>query len=227
MQRLRLPVSLPQGTRCVSQPSLDMTTHHLSALPLILASASPRRRDLMTEAGYAFEVIAANVDELHDERVSLQDLTMANAAAKAGLIADQFPERLVIGADTLVAIDGCALTKPVDMDEARAMLNRLGGRTHEVCTSVAMICRAAGVERKFEVVTRVTFLPLTELQRDEYLTLINPLDKAGGYAAQEHGDRIIAGVEGSWTNVVGLPMEALATELSALGVRPGQKKTGA
>ncbi len=204
-----------------------MTSPHLSALPLILASASPRRRDLLTEAGYAFEVIAANVDELHDERVSLSDLTMANAAAKARLIADQFPERLVIGADTLVAIDGCALTKPADMDEARAMLRRLAGRTHEVCTSVAMICRAAGVERKFEVVTRVTFLPLTELQRDEYLTLINPLDKAGGYAAQEHGDRIIAGVEGSWTNVVGLPMEALGTELSALGVQSVQKETGA
>ena len=204
-----------------------MTSPHFSAFPLILASASPRRRDLMTEAGYAFEVIAANVDELHDERVSLYDLTMANAAAKARLIADQFPERLVIGADTLVAIDGCALTKPADMDEARAMLRRLAGRTHEVCTSVAMICRAAGVERKFEVVTRVTFLLLTELQRDEYLTLINPLDKAGGYAAQEHGDRIIAGVEGSWTNVVGLPMEALGTELSALGVLSVQKETGA
>lgn len=181
----------------------------------------------MTEAGYVFEIIAANVDELHDECMSLHALTMANAAAKARLIAAQHPERLVIGGDTLVAVDECALTKPADMKEARTMLRRLAGRTHQVCTSVVLICVAAGVEKKFEVVTRVTFLPLTEAQVDEYLTLINPLDKAGGYAAQEHGDRIIARVEGSWTNVVGLPMEALAAELSALGVLPKQKETGA
>lgn len=198
-----------------------------SLSPLILASASPRRRDLLTEAGYDFEIIAANVEESHDERMPLHALTMENAAAKARHIARRYSDRLVIGADTLVAIDDCALTKPVDMNEARAMLRRLAGRTHEVCTSVAILCGAAAVERKFEVVTRVTFLPLTEAQRDKYLTLINPLDKAGGYAAQEHGDRIIANVEGSWTNVVGLPMEALAAELAALGVIPKQKETGA
>ncbi len=174
----------------------------------------------MTEAGYAFEIIASNVDEVHHETTSLHELTMENAVAKASHIARQHPGRLVIGADTLVAIDGCALTKPADMEEARAMLRRLAGRTHEVCTSVALICEAAAVERKFEVVTRVTFLPLHDAERDEYLTLINPLDKAGGYAAQEHGDRIISRVEGSWTNVVGLPMEALAQELGALGVGP-------
>ena len=188
--------------------------------PLILASASPRRRDLMTEAGYDFEIIAANVDEVHEETATLHELTMANAVAKARHIARLHPDRLVIGADTLVAIDGCALTKPVDMAEARRMIDRLAGRTHEVCTSVALIAEAHAVQRCFEVVTRVTFLPLTEPERDEYLTLINPLDKAGGYAAQEHGDRIISGVDGSWTNVVGLPMEALARELAALGIHP-------
>lgn len=179
----------------------------------------------MAEAGYDFEIIASNVDEVHDERASLHELTTENAAAKARLIARQHPDRLVIGADTLVAIDDCALTKPADMNEARAMLRRLAGRTHEVCTSVALICEAAALESKFEVVTRVTFLPLNEAEREEYLALINPLDKAGGYAAQEHGDRIISGVEGSWTNVVGLPMEALAQALAALGIK--RKETGA
>ena len=191
--------------------------------PMILASASPRRRDLMEEAGYEFEIIASNVDEVHDEKASLHELTMENAAAKARHVAQQHRERLVIGADTLVAIDDCALTKPADMNEARDMLRRLAGRTHEVCTSVALICEAAAVDRRFEIVTRVTFLPLQEVERDEYLTLINPLDKAGGYAAQEHGDRIISAVEGSWTNVVGLPMEALAAELSALGICPPRR----
>ena len=115
----------------------------------------------MTEAGYEFEILASHVDEVHDERASLHELTMENAAAKARHIARQHPHRLVIGADTLVAIDDCALTKPADMSEARAMLRRLAGRTHEVCTSVALICEDAAVERKFEVVTRVSFLPLT------------------------------------------------------------------
>ncbi len=194
-------------------------------LPFILASASPRRKDLLDEAGYVFEIHAPNVDEAHDESASLQDLTMENAAAKARFIAEQFPERLIIAADTLVCIGGRALTKPADMEEARDMIDSLAGRTHEVCTSVVLLCSAGEIERRFDAVTRVTFRPLTPAERDEYLTLINPLDKAGGYAAQEHGDRIIAAVDGSWTNVVGLPMEALATELGTLGVRPNHNKT--
>lgn len=221
----RFLVSLAPFGGCLA--SWDMTGAPFSSLPLILASASPRRRDLMTEAGYDFEIMASNVDEVHDEQASLHELTMENAAAKARHIARQHPDRLVIGADTLVAIDDCALTKPVDMNEARAMLRRLAGRTHEVCTSVALVCEAGAVQSEFEVVTRVTFLPLNEAEREEYLHLINPLDKAGGYAAQEHGDRIIAGVEGSWTNVVGLPMEALAAALAMLGISPQRKETGA
>ena len=96
------------------------------------------------------------------------------------------------------------------------MLARLTGRTHEVCTAVCLECRAAGLKREFLVITRVTFRPLDAAGIDHYLTLINPLDKAGSYAAQEHGDVIIERVEGSWTNVVGLPMEALAEELEKL-----------
>ncbi len=204
-----------------------MGSHSFNGQPVILASASPRRKDLLTEAGYRFEIDAANVEEVHEETASLHELTMENAAAKARHIAARHPGRLVIGADTLVAIDGSALTKPVDLDNARAMLRRLSGRTHEVCTAVALVCREAGLFRPFEVVTRVTFKPLTEPELEEYLTLINPLDKAGGYAAQEHGDRILAAVDGSWTNVVGLPMEALAAELDALGIHPEKKETGA
>jgi septum formation protein len=210
----------------MAQPRGDMSPSTFRDLPLILASASPRRRDLMEEAGFNFDVMPANVEEAHDERVSLHELTRANAKAKARHIAARRPEQMVIGADTLVAIDGCALTKPLDMEEAGQMLARLSGRTHEVCTSVALICDSARVERCFEAVTLVTFKSLKPAERAEYLTLINPLDKAGGYAAQEHGDRIIAAVQGSWTNVVGLPMEALAAELALLGVSP-KKEAGA
>lgn len=187
---------------------------------MILASASPRRRDLLQEAGYEFEIVPPNVDEVHEERGSLREMTMENAAAKARHIVRMHPGRLVVGADTLVAIDGCVLTKPVDMAEARDMLRRLAGRTHEVCTSVVILCERAEIDQRFEVTTRVTFKSLSDAECEEYLTLINPLDKAGGYAAQEHGDRVIAHVEGSWTNVVGLPMEALARELAALGIFP-------
>lgn len=194
--------------------------------PLVLASASPRRRDLMTEAGYDFRVEPSNVEEVHDERAGLNELTMENAAAKARHAAALFPDHLVIAADTLVAIDGCALTKPADMEEAERMIAKLAGRTHEVCTSVVLRCGASGLERRFEVVTAVTFKPLNPEERRAYLALINPLDKAGGYAAQEHGDKIIAAVAGSWTNVVGLPMERLAEELSLLGVK-AKKETGA
>ena len=98
--------------------------------PLVLASASPRRRDLLTEAGYDFVIQAANVDEVHDEAASLHALTMENAAAKARHIAHTAPDRLVVAADTLVCIAGRALTKPADMDEARAMIDSLAGRTH-------------------------------------------------------------------------------------------------
>lgn len=191
--------------------------------PVILALASPRRRELMKQAGYRFEVVLPRVEEVHEESQSPRFLTRCNALTKALEVAARHPSRLVIGADTLVAIDGCALGKPASHGEAQAMLTRLAGRTHEVCTSVVLARAKAGSEMMhtgFEEVTRVTFLPLTEAEVRTYLDLIDPFDKAGGYAAQDHGDRIICGVDGSWTNVVGLPMERLALELQALGIHP-------
>lgn len=187
-------------------------------LPLVLASSSPRRLDLMREAGLSFEVMAAQVEEAHDARAPLDILTRANAVLKASWVADRRPGQWVIGADTLVAIDGQALGKPADLDEARRTLALLSGRTHEVVTAVCLIHKDRGLRREFLETTHVTFLPLTAGEIDTYLQLINPLDKAGSYAAQEHGDKIIAKVEGSWTNVVGLPMERLLEELGELMV---------
>lgn len=188
--------------------------------PLVLASSSPRRLDLMREAGLEFEVMAAQVEEEHDDRAPLDILTRANAVLKASWVADHRPDQWVIGADTLVAIDGQALGKPADMEGARRMLAMLSGRTHEVVTAVCLIHKNLDRRHEFQEITRVTFLPLTGPRIDEYLTLINPLDKAGAYAAQEHGEKIIAGVEGSWSNVVGLPMERLMETLRNTGIAP-------
>ena len=172
------------------------------------------------EAGYDFDIIVPDVVEAHDEAASPLELTRGNALLKARAVAAEHPARMVIGADTLVAIDDTVLGKPADMEEAHAMLTRLAGRTHGVTTSVALLQR--GREKCLEITTRVTFLPLSAEGIRRYLTLIDPLDKAGAYAAQEHGSEIIAGVEGSWTNVVGLPMEAVTEALSAAGIRPAR-----
>lgn len=187
----------------------------------ILASQSPRRVDLLTEAGYAFDAIPANVDEAHDPTLTPPELTCANARLKALAISQNHPNAIVLGADTLVYVDGDPLGKPADMAEAVAMLQRLVGRTHQVCTGVVLCRQTPALETAFHVITDVTFHALATPQIEAYLAKINPLDKAGGYAAQDHGGDIIANTEGSWTNVVGLPMEALASELQPLGICAG------
>jgi len=181
---------------------------------LILASSSPRRRDLLEEAGYTFAVVPAEVEELADARLGAEELVRRNAVLKAQEVAVRHPETLVLGSDTLVALDGEPFGKPGDLEEAFAMLPRLVGRTHSVLTGVCLVHLAEGRELLFVEETRVTFRPLGPEQIRHYLGLINPLDKAGSYAAQEHGEFIIERTEGSWTNVVGLPMERLALALA-------------
>ena len=187
---------------------------------LILASRSPRRVDLLREAGYAFDAIAAEIEERMDPALAPPELTCANAALKAGRVAEQDRDAVVLGADTLVYLGQRPLGKPPDLEAAARMLTQLAGRTHQVCTGVALVCRQAAILERFHVITDVTFRLLTGDQIKEYLTKINPLDKAGGYAAQEHGSIIIDHVEGSWTNVVGLPMDEVAQRLAALQVSP-------
>lgn len=184
--------------------------------PLILASASPRRMQLLREAGFDFEVVVPSVDEAHDPSLSCQALTIANAELKARAVLEQRPEAVVLGADTLVYIDDHPLAKPEDMDDARAMLRRLSGRTHQVCTGVALM--SADEVKTFAVITNVTFKSLTEDVIVDYHTKVNVLDKAGGYAVQEHGDLIVERVEGSRTNVIGLPMDEVREALSGSSV---------
>lgn len=183
----------------------------MSRRPLILASASPRRVQLLREAGFEFEVVVPAVEEAHDPALSCQALTIANAELKARAVFMQRPEATVIGADTLVYIDDHPLAKPADIDDARAMLRRLSGHTHQVCTGVAVV--SADEVKTFAVITKVTFKTLTEAMITDYHAKVNVLDKAGGYAVQEHGDLIVERVVGSLTNVIGLPMDEVAAAL--------------
>jgi septum formation protein len=180
---------------------------------LILASASPRRAELLRELGVEFVVVRSDAPEVAPEHLSPAETAQINAYRKARLIAKKFPDRLVLGADTVVGLGTEQFAKPVDMAEAERMLARLQGRTHQVVTGVCLTHLRKHRQRLFAVSTAVTFRRLHLRQIRRYLALIHPLDKAGGYAIQEEGDLIVKGIAGSFTNVVGLPLERLREEL--------------
>lgn len=181
---------------------------------LILASGSPRRRELLAGAGYEFEVIPAEVEELGPGEYPFRRLCLANAILKARAVHERHREAVVLGADTLVALDGEVLGKPRDIVEAVCMLERLSGRVHEVCTGV---CLCAGdEERAFFEVTWVQFHDYGEEVIREYTQRVNVLDKAGAYAIQEHGEMLVEKVEGSYENVVGLPVARVEEEVEKL-----------
>ncbi|MDP3849175.1 MAG: Maf family protein [Luteolibacter sp.] len=177
-------------------------------MPIILASASPRRRELLERAGLVFEVMHSPAEEIHDASILPERLCEMNAELKAAAVAAWRPDATVIGSDTLVFIDGVPLGKPADLDEARTMLRRLAGRAHRVCTGVCVIF-PGGLTKCFHGTTEVDFMPLEEAAIDAYFALVNPLDKAGAYGIQEHGELIISGIRGSYENVMGLPVGML------------------
>jgi septum formation protein len=183
--------------------------------PLILASASPRRRELLELLDYPFTIVESHVDEVHEAHTSLRHLTQLNAAMKAAAVAQKHPESLVIGADTLVQVGGVALAKPADMAEARQMLEMLAGRQHEVCTAVSL--QQAGVHRRLDFLESalVTFRKLSAAEITRYLELTSPLDKAGAYGIQDHGDLIVESVDGDLNTIIGLPVDRLRVELEA------------
>jgi septum formation protein len=181
--------------------------------PLILASASPRRSELLRQLNVPFQVLPSAATEVTHEFLSPWEICQLNAHRKARAVAKQIPDALVLGADTLVFLDTTILGKPADLPAARAMLAALQGRTHQVVTGVSLIHLRGHRESLFAASTAVTFHPLTSAQIEAYLARINPLDKAGGYAIQEHGEMIVREIAGSYTNVVGLPLEQLKAEL--------------
>lgn len=183
---------------------------------LILASASPRRRTLLAEAGYRFEVCPAEVEESIPDYLTVSEAVLLNAKRKASWVSERHRESLVIGVDTLVSFEGRALGKPANLAEAKSMLARLSGQTHEVFSGVWLRIGRRRRQAGFVEASRVRFRKLTGSEIERYVKLIDPLDKAGGYAAQEDPMGIIAEIEGSRSNVIGLPMERLGEVIAAL-----------
>lgn len=172
--------------------------------PLILASQSPRRRELLAAARVEFSIVVRDTEELKNAPMTPQELCLHNARAKAEAVFREHPDSTVIGADTLVFLDGRPLGKPQDEEEARSMLRMLSGRTHHVCTAVS-IQSPLGI-KDIAVLTEVTFRELTEEDIRRYMKLVDVMDKAGSYAFQEHGEMIISSVRGDTDNVIGLPV---------------------
>jgi septum formation protein len=194
-------------------------------MKLILASASPRRAEVLRDAGIAFEAVSTNIDESPRSNESPEELVIRLAEAKARsaaarLISASGPA-VVLGADTEVVADGPGgrqvLGKPASAQGARAMLRRLSGRTHEVITGLFLIHLPGGVTRVEHETTRVTFAPLTDEEIDAYVATGEPFDKAGAYAIQGRGGRYVTRVEGCYFNVVGLPLARLYRHLCELG----------
>jgi septum formation protein len=175
--------------------------------PIILASASPRRAELLRELDMPFEIVPSDAEEVHNEVLTATEVAQINAYRKARSVAKRAPDSLVIGMDTLVALGTRLFGKPASMSDAERMLGELQGRTHHVVTGVCLLFLRRHRQRVFADRTEVTF-------RELGLEQIRPLDKAGGYAIQDHGELIVERIDGSFSNVVGLPLERLREELA-------------
>jgi nucleoside triphosphate pyrophosphatase len=199
---------------------------------LILASASPRRQELLARLGLPFEVRPSGIEEPLPGDIPARALATALARAKAADVADRLrgaaeAPTVIVGADTLVVLDGRPLGKPASRHDARRMLRALRGRTHEVVTAVLVRdADAAGHELTETVVSRVVMRAYTDEEIDAYVATGEPDDKAGAYAVQGAGGRLVRRVEGCYTNVVGLPLMTTARLLQAFGLAPAAPDAG-
>lgn len=182
---------------------------------LILASASPRRSELLRRIQLQFEVRPADVAEIEGHAEGPAQMVLVNAAMKAEKLSAEYQDSLVLGSDTTVAVEERIFGKPADLGEARAMLRKLSGRTHIVYTAVSLRWSVADFVEDFVESSRVTFRQLNDDAIDNYFAIVDPLDKAGAYGIQEGREMIIEAVEGSVANVMGLPVEELSSRLQA------------
>jgi septum formation protein len=183
---------------------------------LILASASPRRSELLRQLGLDFQVVVGQVDEIVGEHLSPHEMVRINAYRKARAVSKKYADYLVIGADTTVCLGHRIFGKPTDLADAERMLEQLQDRTHEVVTAICLVHLREHRQKVFAESTSVTFRPLNRQEIRHYLSEIDPLDKAGAYAIQQrNAEMIIGGFSGSFFNVVGLPLERLQVELEA------------
>lgn len=184
--------------------------------PFILASASPRREELLRLAGLKFKILPGHIDETYlkgeTPRVHVQRLSRDKAAA----VAVQHPKALVLGADTIVVIDGLVLGKPKSEKQAREMLRKLSNRTHVVFTGFTLSCINTGLSKTRVVRSSVRFKEISADEMDWYVKSEEPYDKAGGYAIQGKGAAFIRSISGSYTNVIGLPLSDVLEELKRL-----------
>lgn len=186
---------------------------------LILASGSPRRRELLAQAGFSFEVVTSDADETDDEALGAEGAAKRNALAKAAAVAEKAgADALVVGADTVVTLDGALYGKPESEAHAQRMLGELSGRTHQVITGVALVSGDAFYS--FAESTDVTFKELSARQIDAYIATGDPMDKAGAYGIQSGSCDLVDHIEGDYDNVVGLPVARLAHMLQKLGIEP-------
>ena len=188
-----------------------MTTPHV-----ILASQSPRRRELLTLVGIPHEVRPADIDESYGAGELPHAHAERLAREKAAVVARSAPDAVIIGSDTIVVLDGDVLGKPRDEREAASMLMRLSGRTHTVMTAVAVMWR--GVERSAVEEVEVTFHTLTSAEIDAYIATREPMDKAGAYGIQGFGATIVARVDGDYFAVMGLPLQRMVRLMADLGL---------
>ena len=180
--------------------------------PVILASASPRRRALLAQLGLAFDVVPSDVPETPHPNEAPVAFAARVAREKALAVAREFPSAHVLGADTVVIVDHMALGKPADRDDARRMLATLSARTHRVCTAVALVTPAGAVD-EISVETTVEFRTLPAEEIETYLDSGEPFDKAGAYAIQGGAAGFVVRLDGSYSNVVGLPVDEVGVLL--------------
>ncbi len=195
-----------------------MSRDEIAAPALILASSSPRRRELLAKAFPHFEIVVPDVEET--------DSPLENAMRKAYAAGERFPDAVSVGADTVIRFEGAVIGKPADMNDARRILAALSGRMHEVSTGVCVRHGRTNQTVRFEETTRVFFRVLSPEAIERYLSHVSVLDKAGAYAVQEHGDWIVERIEGSLDNVIGLPTERLFETLRFVFRLPATRRLG-
>ncbi|MCI7643854.1 MAG: Maf family protein [Lentisphaeria bacterium] len=181
-------------------------------MKLILCSQSPRRAQILRQHNFNFSIIPSAAAELRQAK-NPEELPQINAKLKTEYVAEQYPDDLCLGADTMILFQGEIIGKPRDLAEAGKILRKLRGNTHQVITGVAIIGLNNGINENFSVVSEVTFRNFSDTELEQYLNNVAVLDKAGAYAIQEHGEIILDKLEGELNNVIGLPIKQVATIL--------------
>jgi septum formation protein len=207
----RIHAAMPEGAgiQCCDSP---MT------LKIILASNSPRRKELLTQIGLTFAVAPADVDESVLTGEAPEACASRLALDKARVAAKRAGEGIVIAADTIVVVDGAVLGKPTDAADARRMLARLSGKEHAVVTGLAVLDATTGRSNVRTSMTKVVFRDLSQREIDAYVATGEPLDKAGAYGIQDRGALLVERIEGCYSNVVGLPLSLLGEMLREFGI---------